>query len=181
MEFGRRALGRILDAIFGQVAGLGAGVMGGLTLGILQAVGFIGAGWVQKLEHLDNNYFVAFIAGIVGVAVSNALCGASPGKLILGMRVVRVNGQLPSFLNGVVRELGYFLDAFFFGIIGKQAMEASPLKQRQGDRWANTTVVYAKTLPSGVAPSMARLVLGVGFGLFVQALVLAAFFVRAAL
>jgi uncharacterized RDD family membrane protein YckC len=181
VEFGRRVLGRILDAIFGQVAGLGAGVMGGLTLGILQGAGVIDAGWVQRLKHLDNNYFGAFIAGIVGVAVSNALCGASPGKLILGMRVVRVNGQLPSFLNGVVRELGYLLDAFFFGLVGKQAMDNSPLKQRHGDRWANTAVVYAKSLPAGVAPSIARLVLGVGLGLFVHSLVLAVFFVRSAL
>lgn len=179
--FGRRAGGRILDLVVGQGAGLAGGVMAGIALVILEATGAVQAGWAERLDHgFGFNFLSGSTASVLGAALSTALCGASAGKLILGMRVVRMSGSRPGFLDGVVRELGYFVDALFFGLIAKGQMDGSPYQQRFGDQWAKTTVVHSHTLPAGSA-SIGRAVLGVGVGLTVQAIVLGVFFVIAAL
>ncbi len=180
--FGRRAWGRIIDFFFGQASGIGGGVLAGVVLVILEASGVVRTGWAARLDHgFLFNFFSGSVSAVFGLALSTAICGASAGKVFLGMRVIRMDGGRARFLDGAVRELGYYIDSFFFGLVAKGQMEGSPHQQRLGDKWANTTVVKADTLPAGTAAPMGRLVLGVGLGLTVQALVLTVFFVVAAL
>ena len=180
--FGRRAWGRIIDFFFGQASGLGGGVLAGVVLVILEASGVVRTGWAARLDHgFLFNFLTGSAAVVVGMALSTSVCGASAGKVLLGMRVIRMNGEPPGFFDGMVRELGYFIDSFFFGLVAKGQMDGSPHRQRLGDQWAKTTVVKADTLPAGTAAPMGRVVLGIALGLTLQALVLTVFIVVAAL
>jgi len=69
------------------------------------------------------------------------LYGATPGKLILRLRVVRLDGGRPGPGPVLVRGLFRLVDAFFFGAPAETAMRNSPLRQRIGDRHAHTLVV----------------------------------------
>jgi len=180
--FGRRAGGRILDMVAGQAAGLAGGVAAGIVLAVLEISGVTRSGWASRLDHgFGFSILSGSIASLLGMAFATAICGASPGKAMLGMRVVRTNGERPGLGAGLIRELVYFIDSFFFGLVAKGVMDGSPLQQRLGDQWADTVVVHARTLPSSIDSSVPRLLLGIGVGLFVQALVLAVFFIVAAL
>lgn len=180
--FSRRAWGRVIDFFFGQASGIGGGVLAGIVLVILEASGVVRTGWAERLEHgFLFNFLTGAAATVVGMALSTAVCGASAGKWLLGLRVIRMDGRRAGFIEGVLRELAYFIDSFFFGLVAKGKMDASVYRQRIGDNWANTTVVKADSLPAGTSSPMGRVVLGVGLGLTVQALMLTVFFVVAAL
>ena len=180
--FGRRAGGRILDMVAGQAAGLAGGVAAGIVLAVLELTGVTQGGWADRLDHgFGFNFLSGAVASLLGMALATAICGASPGKAMLGLRVVRTDGERPGVVAGLIRELAYFVDSLFFGLIAKGQMDGSALQQRLGDQWAGTVVVHARTLPSGISGSTARLLFGLAVGLFVQALVLAVFFVVAAL
>jgi uncharacterized RDD family membrane protein YckC len=179
--FGLRAGARVIDLFFGQAAGAFGGILAAIVLAILEATGVARAGWLQRFDHgFLFNFAAGSAASLLGAALSTAICGASPGKMLLGLRTVRVDGARAGFGAGLVRELAYFIDGFFFGLVAKGVMDGSPLKQRLGDQWANTVVVYGRTLPVGISGPMFRVVLGVAAGLFVQSVVLGLFFIVAA-
>jgi uncharacterized RDD family membrane protein YckC len=180
--FGPRAWARIIDLFVGQAAGLAGGVMAGVVLVVLEATGVGRAGWAQRLDHgFAFNFSSGFASSVAGAALTTWACGASAGKWLLGLRVVRSSGERPGLGSGLVRELAYFIDAMFFGLIAKGQMDGSPHRQRLGDQWAKTMVVRAQTLPGGIAPSMLKLAVGVALGLAVQAVVLGLFLIAAAL
>jgi uncharacterized membrane protein YiaA len=48
----------------------------------------------------------------------------------------------------IIRELGYFIDALFFGLVGYLAMQKTYQEQRYGDQWAHTVVTQrANVIP----------------------------------
>jgi len=56
-------------------------------------------------------------------------------------------------MRAIQRSLAYYWDALFFGLVGYNSMQQSPLNQRYGDVWAKTVVVRAATVPrSAVRP-----------------------------
>ena len=63
------------------------------------------------------------------------------GKKIVGIRVIGAHGSDASLGSSFLRHLVDFIDMFFFGIIGVLVMQSSPVRQRLGDRLANTFVV----------------------------------------
>ena len=80
-------------------------------------------------------------------------------KAILGLRVKRAEDFAPcGLLRAAGRNLAYYIDAFFFGLVAYSAMSKSRMSQRLGDQWASTVVVQASSLPPGAAG-------GLGFGL----------------
>lgn len=180
--FGPRAGARIIDLVVGQLGGLVGGVLAAIVLAILEATGVARSGWLERLDHgFGFNFLSGSIASVIADSLCTGLCGASPGKWVLGLRVIRTSGERAGFGASLVRELAYFVDALFFGLIAKGQMDGSAMKQRLGDQWAQTVVVRAATLPVGVAQSMGLVALGVFLGLLAQAVVLAAFFVGGAL
>lgn len=80
------------------------------------------------------------------------------------MVVVQEDGAPCRLWPAVIRELGYFVDALFFGLIGYLAMQKTLKEQRHGDEWAHTIVCER----SAVAPDRLR-----GGGRFVLAVMLA--------
>jgi len=177
--FGRRAGARILDMVAGQFCAIVSGVGAGIVLLVLERMGLARSGWLERIDHgLGFSMAVGALASVSGAAISGTLGGSSAGKLVLGLRVVRMDGQRAGFGANLIRELGYFVDALFFGLIGKAAMDASPHHQRHGDSWANTAVVLATKTPVWPMP---RVLLGLALGIGVHIAVLMTAFVLAAL
>jgi len=85
----------------------------------------------------------SLILFVVYFTVFEWLYGATLGKLILGMRVVKENGDPCNLGAALVRALLRFIDGFFFAIPAAITMKA-PLYQRFGDKSAGTIVVGAK-------------------------------------
>ncbi len=143
--FGIRALARVLDIVYVWsitiVAGITVGV-GSLLLGF-------------ELN-LDSHPAVDWIAGFVATLTFHAICeggfGATPGKLVCGLRVVDEKGHRTDIPAGFIRSMAYFVDALFFGLVAYSQMNSSPMNQRFGDQWAGTVVVFAKDLPDGHSP-----------------------------
>ena len=59
---------------------------------------------------------------------------------MLSMVVVNEDGSPCGMRGGIIREIGYFSDSIFFGIIAYAAMQKSRQHQRYGDQWADTVV-----------------------------------------
>lgn len=181
VDFGRRAGARIIDLVVGQGVALAAGLTAGIVLGVAQSLDLVRDGW---MERLDQGFAFNFIGGLasalVGATIGVSVCGASLGKAVLGLRVVDLHGERAGVRANFIRELAYNVDALFFGLVGKSAMDGSPLQQRYGDRWADTVVVRTTSVSAEIAGSPLRLLLGIGLGLAAHGAVLAAFFIGSA-
>jgi uncharacterized RDD family membrane protein YckC len=168
VPFWPRAGARLIDfAVHYLIAVLSAFALG-LVIGI--AVAAAGGNVQAVSQHVFGDTGIAASAfAIVGAAVFSMLCnalhGSSPGKLMLGMVVLQEDRTPCGARGAIIRELGYFVDALFFGAIGYQAMKESPLQQRYGDKWGKTIVVKRAQAP----PAALR-----GNGRFFGALVVAA-------
>jgi len=85
--------------------------------------------------------------------------------LLLSMQVIQDDGSACRPKSAIIRELGYFVDAMFFGVIGYFAMREDPEQKRHGDGWADTIVCKRANVPStGQQPGM-RFVLGLLLGI----------------
>jgi len=71
--------------------------------------------------------------------------GQSPGKMLLKIRVVNVNGTAPTTGSFLVRWLFRFIDFFMtYGFVGVIMVAVSKKSQRLGDLLAGTTVIDMK-------------------------------------
>jgi uncharacterized RDD family membrane protein YckC len=73
--------------------------------------------------------------------VLEATQGATVGKMALGLRVVKTNGAPITWTDSIIRNLLRIIDGLFAYLVGAILIWSSPLKQRLGDRAANTVVV----------------------------------------
>jgi uncharacterized RDD family membrane protein YckC len=147
--FGIRFLARFVDAIAAAIFGAIGGVIGGMTIGVLAAIGSVSAGWEQRLgEQSLAGFGLGMIASLLYHSFSEGLGGASVGKLICGLRVLRDDGRPCTVMKALGRSLAYFIDAFFFGLVAYGSMSKSPMQQRYGDKWAGTFVVKASSVPA---------------------------------
>jgi len=65
--------------------------------------------------------------------------GVSPGKRLLGIKVVDAHGRTPSFNALVKRSVPLVIEYFY--VIAFVGMMSSDYRQRFGDRWGETFVV----------------------------------------
>ena len=95
---------------------------------------------------LEGGGFVAF-AGLAFAyyIVPEASWGASAGKLLLGLRVVREDGQPIGFGGAFLRNILRIVDGLFFYLVGLVFIAISPKRQRLGDLAAHTLVVRRPT------------------------------------
>jgi uncharacterized RDD family membrane protein YckC len=146
--FGIRLGARILDTIYGLCLGFAGGVIGGITLVILQRARLIDPGWQKYLGGKDVlSYVLSFVGVMVYHTMSEGIYGASLGKAICQLRVISENGGPSTFKGAFIRNISYFVDALFFGLIGYNSMRKTDLNQRYGDHWGHTIVVARKDLP----------------------------------
>jgi uncharacterized RDD family membrane protein YckC len=160
-----RAGARLIDAVYGIVLGLFAGVLGGIVLVLLDRAGLIEPGWQGRIQGLNiAGWALSLLGGFLYQSLTEGIYGASLGKLICQLRVVTEEGQSITMKRALLRSLAYYFDALFFGLVAYAAMKESPLNQRYGDRWAHTVVVRSKDLPSGSAKGAELFVLAVLMG-----------------
>jgi uncharacterized RDD family membrane protein YckC len=68
--------------------------------------------------------------------------GQTPGKMALGIKVVRLDGKDPEWSDVTLRALLQLVDSLFsLGIVGGLLVKTSGKSQRLGDMAANTTVI----------------------------------------
>lgn len=138
--FGIRAGAYIIDMIALIGTGFSVGFLWGPFLDVLSAIG--------GQEILFDEQLVPWFEWISGLVRALSyfilfewLFGASPGKLILGMRVVQEDGTSCTLRAAIVRGILRYIDGIFFGLVAYASMRKGPLRQRLGDKGARTIVV----------------------------------------
>lgn len=140
-----RVLARILDLIYGSILGFFSGfVSASIFLFIFPSV-------PSKMEPTMAVFLVGFALVEVGAILYHSVCdsyfGASLGKLICGLRVTDLQGARCTLRSAIIRELVFYIDSLFLGLVGYVSMSRSNLKQRFGDVWGRTLVIRASDVP----------------------------------
>ena len=76
-----------------------------------------------------------------------AIIGATVGKLLLGLRVVKSNWSPIGWRAAAIRNILRIVDGFFFYAVGAIVMCLNARRQRLGDLAAGTVVTRARDLP----------------------------------
>jgi uncharacterized RDD family membrane protein YckC len=150
-----RAVAKILDLIIHNVIGIPLGFVVGLLIGYISSSSGMATPNIATEDptwQLISGAF-AIVGFIFYCAICEAYYGSTLGKLILGLFVVNKKGEQISFGAGLIRSVLFFIDSFFFGLVGYAFMKDSPLKQRLGDRAAGTVVVKRSEVKSSEIPS----------------------------
>ena len=128
---GRRCIAQLIDLL----------IMGG----IIAALGDYGDGPGYQVSWLGWRFVVAFvIVPSTYLVMFEWLLGATPGKLVMGIRVRNVHGTRIGFGQSLTRNLSRLIDAIPYVIpylVGAVVVSRSPRRQRLGDRWADTVVI----------------------------------------
>jgi uncharacterized RDD family membrane protein YckC len=143
--FNPRATAYILDGVI--IFGVTYGINFLIGVCLPQALRLIGLVFHIGFTLGQVSYPIQLITGftltLLYLALFEWICGASPGKFILRMRVVQEDGSpcrlWPAFLRGFLR----LIDGIFFGLPAIMAMK-TPTYQRIGDKAAETMVVDQK-------------------------------------
>lgn len=153
--FPLRALARILDLIVHNMAVVGFSFVAGLLIGLAAE-----ASGAQVPEFATEDVGARLISGLFGVigyilysSICEAYYGATLGKMILGLFVVDKKGEQISFGAALVRSLLFYVDQFFFGLVGYMVMKENPMHQRLGDKAAGTVVIKRSEVRSSEIPS----------------------------
>lgn len=130
---GRRFVAVLVDSI---LLGIVFGVIGAL-FGQFQA-----SGGSVSVSLTGVPAVLTFVIFFLYFVVLEAALGATLGKLLLGIRVVNVDGSRISWGASILRNILRIIDALPFAyILGAILIWTSPRKQRLGDRAARTVVV----------------------------------------
>jgi len=97
--------------------------------------------------------------------ICTSVHGSTVGKLLLRMQVIQDDGSPCRPKSAILRELGYFVDALFFGVVGYFAMHEDPEQKRVGDGWADTIVCQRAQVPSTSKQTGMRFALGLLLGI----------------
>lgn len=164
VAFWPRVLARVIDFAVHRFVAIVAGVMFAFMLAI--AAGGPAPIWV--LRRITQTRLPLFLGGLFGFFAYHVICtsihGSSLGKLLFSFQVGQEDGSRCRPKSAIIRELGYFVDAMFFGLIGYMAMRDDPQQMRQGDRWANTMVCKRANIPPRSRQGGLRFVLGLMLG-----------------
>lgn len=120
------------------------------TFGVVRVTGGVGSTSAGFRSYTTSNALDWWVLSVVTLAyftIPELLFGATPGKLLLGLRVVGVGGVRPTASAILVRNLLRILDGLpAFYLLGGLVVLLSPRHQRIGDRWAGREVVLARSV-----------------------------------
>jgi uncharacterized RDD family membrane protein YckC len=139
----RRAVAVVLDLIIiGSLTGpiwLNSGFFTPSTQTTTTSTGTVTA----VVQFAANPWTGLLVAAIpfVYFTLLEGFFGATAGKMLLGLRVVQLDGSPITWREAVVRNLLRPIDEIVLYLVGAIAIWASPRKQRLGDRAADTVVV----------------------------------------
>lgn len=82
-----------------------------------------------------------YIYSLIYFALFWTLIGSTPGKILLGLRILRTNGKKMTFFHSLVRAFSYYISAivFFLGFIW---IIFDKRRQALHDKIAGTIVIY---------------------------------------
>jgi uncharacterized RDD family membrane protein YckC len=113
-----------------------------VTSGAPLAAGESGFGSYTTTTALD--WPLAALAFVAYFALLEGLFWTTPGKLLMGLRVVTVDGGPPPWRAVAIRNVLRIVDALpFLYLVGGISVLVTKNHQRVGDRWAGTLVVPA--------------------------------------
>ena len=121
--FWKRLLAAILDII---IIGLPAFI---LQVGLVFATG------------ISSLVYIVELASIILIVYMDGIKGGTPGKLILGMRIVNEEGSYIGIPMAILRYIGKILSGIILGI-GFLMIAFTEKKQGLHDKIAKTFVVY---------------------------------------
>ncbi len=159
--FGIRAGAQIIDLIIHNVFGLGMGVLIGLFIGVY--AGITGTPVITLTSKLQTNAPIGYLLALLGYVLYHMFCegihGATLGKLIFKIHVLKEDGSPASMGSAFIRSLAFYVDGILFGLVAAASMRSSALQQRLGDKWAKTIVVERSSLMQFQWPSGWRFVI----------------------
>jgi uncharacterized RDD family membrane protein YckC len=127
-----------LDSLLLGVLGLLVGLLGGGGYAVQSE-----QGTSVGIDLADGAFLVWLLVAFAYYVATEAGLGGSPGKLVVGLRVVDDDGCAISWGQSLVRNLIRPIDFLFVYLVAAVAVWASPRRQRLGDRAAATFVVHA--------------------------------------
>ena len=87
--------------------------------------------------------FLWFFIAIAYYILMEGQFGATIGKKLVGLKVVKVDGQALNWQAAIVRNVLRIVDGFLFYLVGAVIVWSSKNKQRLGDIVAHTAVIRA--------------------------------------
>jgi uncharacterized RDD family membrane protein YckC len=163
--FWPRFAARLIDFVLHYFVGF----IGGLLFIVLLSLASGGHPPLWALVRLSRIHIPTFIAALLGFVAYQVICtsvyGSSLGKLILSLQVLQDDGTPCRPKSAVIRELGYFVDALFFGLIAYYSMQEDPQQKRLGDDWAHTVVCKRANVPAESRQVATRFILGLTLGI----------------
>lgn len=176
VKFGRRACARLLDLGAHIVLGGGVGIFIG-TVAVLVAMSRNIPLDDQLQAAIQPEDWATWVAGIVGSLLFQTICegwhGCSLGKRMLGIVVLQENGSPCTPFQALKREIAFFVDSLFFGIVAASRMSEENRQQRMGDSWAGTVVVFRRSAPARSLRSGSRFAIVLLLALLADAAALA--------
>ncbi|SDE56783.1 RDD family protein [Sporomusa acidovorans] len=127
---GIRALATIIDGII-------LGVIGGIIAAVL-GTGLSGG-------HLGGSYyFWLLVAGFCYYTYFESSRGATPGKLLCGLKVIKVDGTDCDIRTAAMRTVCRIIDGLIAYLVAAIFVWSTDLNQRLGDKLADTLVIKIK-------------------------------------
>jgi uncharacterized RDD family membrane protein YckC len=165
-----RALARAIDLLVHMAVGLACGFMAALLIAFGSALR--GASPDDTLLQLSVATRFGFVAAVLGSLAPHVLAeglhGSTIGKRLCGLTVIFEDGTPATLGAALKRNILYFFDALFFGMLAAMKMSESERRQRYGDVWAGTQVVRLSSLDAGAGRSWMRFALGTALGVAVD-------------
>jgi len=160
-----RVLARFIDIVFGYGIAIFSGCLLGIAVFILQSSGVISSGCIHRFAKASiAQWGLHMFGGVLYHTVTEGIHGASLGKLVCRLRVIRADGRPSTVPRAFLRSLAFYFDSLVFGAIGYCSMRKSPLNQRYGDVWAKTVVVRTRCVPATAARPAWRFIIGFCLG-----------------
>ena len=88
---------------------------------------------------------IGTILGVLYYVGLEATQGATLGKMILGLRIVKTDGSPIGWSESIIRNLLRIIDCLFGYLVGAILIWTSPQRQRLGDRVAHTVVIRRRS------------------------------------
>lgn len=142
--FGVRLGAKLLDHLFVAILAIPGAILGII---IIESMGMSIARRTMDPATTITYYGLVVVELILYFIIAESVGGVTLGKSKLGLHVVNEDFSTPNPVRIFIRNLFYFVDAAFFGLVAFLVMRSSPLKQRVGDRLAKTVVVYDLQIP----------------------------------
>jgi uncharacterized RDD family membrane protein YckC len=99
-------------------------------------------GYLIRNRALGWSALTFVVTAVLAFVVPEAIAGASPGKALLRIRVVRADGSPPGVVRSVLRSVAWAVDGFALVLpIGLWLVLLTPGHRRVGDFVAGTYVV----------------------------------------